>query len=304
MKDDSQLSLSGWNEVAASGVAVRIVDRFGLQVSGPDAERYLNGQVTNDVRRATEERAIYAAITNAKGQMEGDAWIRRGSEGSFLLDAPLSLEGTLPGRLERYAIADDVSFERVEAPAWHIFGGSAAAEAGVGRFGMPGYDCENQSAGLSEMTALEAERIRVLMGLPRWDADLVSGMLLPDAGIDPIAVSYDKGCYIGQEVISRIRRAGKTNKKLTYLVAKHSVESVVEENLAGEELFSDEGIAVGTITSAAWHPRLDRWAAIAYVKKAAFDRATAGFFLEASPREEHLFFTEDPAPYKAKSADV
>jgi folate-binding protein YgfZ len=62
----------------------------------------------------------------------------------------------------------------------------------------------------------EAERIE--KGIPKWGAELMEGMLPPEAGLDATDISYSKGCYIGQEVISRIKSAGKVNRRLTKFV--------------------------------------------------------------------------------------
>src|SRR6266550_3774075 len=86
--------------------------RIKLSVSGADRLRFLNGQLTNDVRKATETNAIEACILNAKGKMEGHLFLHLQAD-SFLLDADPALKSSLPARLERYIIADDVLIEDV-----------------------------------------------------------------------------------------------------------------------------------------------------------------------------------------------
>src|SRR5271156_5696338 len=93
------------------------------RLTGPDAARYLNGQVTNDVAHLADGEACYAAVCTAKGRMEGDVSIaRHGVE--FYLDADLVLRESLGARLEKYLIADDAVFEDV-SEVWslsHVFG--------------------------------------------------------------------------------------------------------------------------------------------------------------------------------------
>src|SRR5438552_8874148 len=86
--------------------------RTKLRVTGNNRLRFLNGQITNDVRQASETVAIEACVLNAKGKMNGHIFICALGE-SFLVDAEPDLRETLGTRLERYVIADDVQFEDV-----------------------------------------------------------------------------------------------------------------------------------------------------------------------------------------------
>jgi len=61
----------------------------------------------------------------------------------------------------------------------------------------------------------ELETLRIANGIPAWGRELAEGMLPPEAGLEETDISYQKGCYIGQEVISRIKSAGKVNRNLT-----------------------------------------------------------------------------------------
>src|SRR5216684_8836557 len=87
-------------------------DRVKLRVSGNDRLRFLNGQLTNDVRKATETSAIEACILNAKGKLDAHVFLTVEPE-AFLLDADAELKESLQPRLERYVIADDVQIEDV-----------------------------------------------------------------------------------------------------------------------------------------------------------------------------------------------
>src|SRR4051812_19684530 len=89
------------------GAGVDLSRRAKWRLSGADAVRYLNGQVTNDVRRATAEASVYACVTNAKGRIEGDVQIHAATDGSLLLDAEPDLREALGLRLEKYVVADD-----------------------------------------------------------------------------------------------------------------------------------------------------------------------------------------------------
>src|SRR4029077_19570618 len=88
--------------------------RIKLRVSGNDRLRFLNGQLTNDVRKATETSAIEACILNAKGKLDAHVFLTVEPD-AFLLDAAVELKESLQPRLERYIIADDVQIEDVSA---------------------------------------------------------------------------------------------------------------------------------------------------------------------------------------------
>src|SRR2546423_11403952 len=86
--------------------------RAKFRITGTDRFRFLNGQITNDLRRASETAAIEACVLNAKGKLDAHIFIAVVGE-SFLIDAEPELRETLRARLERYVIADDVQIEDV-----------------------------------------------------------------------------------------------------------------------------------------------------------------------------------------------
>src|SRR6476661_4240439 len=96
--------------------------RAKLRVTGADRFRFINGQITNDLRKANETAAIEACVLNAKGKMNAQIFIAALGE-AFLIDAEPELRETLRARLERYVIADDVQIEDVtdEFSLFHVF---------------------------------------------------------------------------------------------------------------------------------------------------------------------------------------
>ena len=93
----------------------RVLDlsaRAKLRITGTDRFRFLNGQITNDLREATETEAIEACVLNAKGKIDAHIFVSARDE-SFLVDADPNLREKLRARLERYIIADDVQIEDV-----------------------------------------------------------------------------------------------------------------------------------------------------------------------------------------------
>jgi folate-binding protein YgfZ len=249
--------------------------RVKLRVSGADRLRFLNGQLTNDVRKASEATALEACVLNAKGKMDAHLFLHANGD-SFLLDADSALQSILQARLERYIIADDVLVEDVTArfSIFHVLGESAPAltiSARVicaDRFGLPGYDIwiearehDQLAAELSKTFSRCdencADTFRIEQGIARWGRELTGEIIPIEANLEQRCVDYEKGCYIGQETISRMKMSGQRNKQLCGLI---SVKNVPLD--PGARL-TVEGKDVGWITSATRSG--DREIALAYV---------------------------------------
>ncbi|HXP34468.1 MAG TPA: glycine cleavage T C-terminal barrel domain-containing protein [Chthoniobacterales bacterium] len=267
--------------------------RVKLRVSGVDRLRFLNGQLTNDIRKATETSAVEACVLNAKGKMDAHLFARAQAD-SFLLDVDPALQSTFQTRLERYVIADDVQIEDVTArlSIFHVTGGSPpnfsipARIALANRFGRSGHDisCEStQHDQLATELSKEfefcdencAEVFRIEQGIPRWGRELTGDIIPIEANLEQRCIDYDKGCYIGQETISRMKMSGQRNKQLCGLVSVKNIPLA-----PGMRLTGPEGKEIGWITSAT---RSDpREIALAYVKR-GFN--SVGSRLEATSAE-------------------
>jgi folate-binding protein YgfZ len=255
--------------------------RVKLRLTGADALRFLNGQISNDLRKATADLAIQASVLSAKGKLNANVFISV-EEDSFLLDADPELRTDLPARIERYIIADDVRIEDVTDvfSIFHVTGEVAPALRSsrivqVNRFGVPGWDIwpvraesERIRADLSATHVFcdeeGAELFRIERGIPRWGRELTDQIIPTEANLESSSVDYSKGCYIGQEVISRIKMSGQTNKRLCGLVSISGAPLRPGMRLAAAE---NEGKEAGWITSAARSPRLEKEIALAYVKR-------------------------------------
>src|SRR5436189_3653255 len=94
------------------GVFFDLSPRLKLRITGSDVLRFLNGQISNDLRKATANFAIQASVLNAKGKLNANVFISVEGD-SFLLDADPEVRNELPGRMERYIIADDVQIDDI-----------------------------------------------------------------------------------------------------------------------------------------------------------------------------------------------
>jgi folate-binding protein YgfZ len=244
----------------------------------------LNGQCTNDVRKASESVAIEACILNAKGKLNGHVFISTGQD-CFFVDADPEQHETLAPRLERYIIADDVQIDDVtkQFSMMHVLAAvkpdidMTARIVQARRFNDPGWDIWTDSTQRETLLRLlsakfpmadheMAEVLRIEQGIPRWGRELTGEIIPIEANLEARAVDYEKGCYIGQEVISRMKMSGQTNKRLCGLLS-HQGEPLV----AGMKLTQD-GREVGSITSAT--QRKNQPIALGYIKRGANKEGT------------------------------
>src|SRR5436190_16793445 len=96
-----------WARLESSGGLMDLSGCVKLKVTGPDALRYLNGQVSNDVRRLQPGASLAACVCTHKGKLEALVQISRGAEDEYYVTADGALRDFLPLRLEKYLIADD-----------------------------------------------------------------------------------------------------------------------------------------------------------------------------------------------------
>jgi tRNA-modifying protein YgfZ len=257
--------------------------RVKLRVSGADCSRFLNGQITNDLGKATATATIQASILNAKGKLSAHVFISRGDDGACLLDADGELREELPARLERYIIADDVQIEDVTGlfSILHFIGerpSAVPASARIvasDRFGLPGWDFWCACAAEPELRRQFSERFtfcdkvcaetfRIERGIPRWGRELTNDIIPVEANLEPTSIDYEKGCYIGQEVISRMKMSGQTNKRLCGLVSLSGAPLAPDMRLTTE---TEPARDAGWITSATRSDRLTSEIALGYVKR-------------------------------------
>ena len=248
-------------------------ERTRVRVIGADRLRYLNGQLSNDLRRLVPGEAMPALLLTAKGKLCADVYVWIDGE-SIIVEADVSLEEILPARLERYAVSDDVAFELL-APVierCHLFGSVSAGREGVQirRLGVEGVDVASPPHDSRKAGRDEVELLRIERGLPRWGSELSEDTLPQEVGLDRIAVDFDKGCYVGQEVVSRIHSVGRVNRHLCGFIGHF------DPSLAGAATLVDSGgRRSGRLTSAAFHPELRKTVALGFLHGQSADSSFA-----------------------------
>lgn len=281
------MTASLFQQITTHGAAVNLSSRAKFKLTGADRIRYLNGQVTNDVRQVKSNETLYACVTDVKGRIAADVLVHAEGD-SLLLDAEPDLRETLGMRLDRYIVADDVELTDVtkEWQLWHIWGGAGtpASHDNVhcaqdcphhilhsSRYGAEGLDIWlPASAGaptfesLSILSEADLETWRILQKIPRWQHELNTETFPAEAGLEGRAMNFTKGCYIGQEVLSRIKTTGKMPREMI------AFESNVAVN-AGDELWIEK--AVGKVTSVTKHPTTGQTIGLAMIRQGSSPEA-------------------------------
>ena len=259
------------------GGVADLSDRVKLRLTGADRVRFLNGQVTANVQKLAPATACPACVTTAKGRLCADVWLHATADALFV-DADASVRESLPPRFERYIISDAVTLEDVsdELRLIHVID-PLVEQSGVraNRFGRPGIDLwltlDEVATKWGELKEKYCvldepllESLRIEVGIPRWGRELDENTLPPEAGLERTHIDYDKGCYIGQEVISRLKSVGHVNRALIGFVAREpeALHARMRIFAAGEN-----AVEIGALTSAAWSFALEKPVALGYLKR-------------------------------------
>jgi len=226
--------------------------RAYVRVRGPEAADFLQRMLSNDVLAGESCEAL---LLTPKARMIAPVLVWRRSEDDFLLLTEPELGETVRAHLQRMRIASRCEIELEQHTSTIVFGR---------RDGIPNHDygidaVELLDAGLDASSPdEELERLRILARTPRWGQELDGSELPAEAGLDERAISFDKGCYPGQEPIARLHYRGHANRALRVLE--------VDGAVAGDEVLHGDRV-VGRVTSAVSD------LALAYVRREVADDA-------------------------------
>jgi len=214
--------------------AALLPDRGIVKVSGDDARKFLNGLATCDMARVTPAAARFAALLTPQGKIIVDFIVAEAPAedgGGFFLDCPRALAAALVEKLNFYKLRAKVVCEDLSEAlgVMAVWGGTATTEYGLcyadprlpalgNRVVLPPHVAAEAAADLgatlAEADAYEAHRIA--LGVPRGGADFIYGDTFPhEADMDQLAgVDFDKGCYVGQEVVSRVQHRNSARNRV------------------------------------------------------------------------------------------
>tara|TARA_R110001592_G_scaffold22239_7_gene88725 strand:- start:401 stop:1291 length:891 start_codon:yes stop_codon:yes gene_type:complete len=223
---------------------IELKNRGVLSVSGPDARKFLQGLISNDVEKVSEERAIHAAFLTAQGKYLFDFMVAEVG-GALLLDCEADRLADFQKRLKLYKLRSDVTVEDVSANftvlavtgedaskaldlgdgagvAKVIDGGAVFTDprhAGLGARAIVGADRLADfiaASGLTEGTLDAYDLARIKLGVPDGSRDMqLEKTILLEAGFDELnGVDWKKGCYMGQELTARTKYRGLVKRRL------------------------------------------------------------------------------------------
>ncbi len=200
-------------------------ERAVLRITGADARKFLENVITNDVDSLAPDQARFAALLTPQGKIVADFFVIGASEddgGGFLIDAPRALGEDLAKKLGFYKLRADVAIEpRPDLAVAAILEGAASAELGIAfddtrhaglgqRLVLPAASAKAdlEAAGFAIEDAEAYHAHRVALGVPDGGKDFVYSDAYPhEADMDQLnGVDFKKGCFIGQEVVSRMER--------------------------------------------------------------------------------------------------
>ena len=279
--------------------------RGRMLVSGSDAEMFLNGLVTNDVKTLAVNSWMPAAFANVQGRLLAAVRIIHRQDG-FLIDTEEATHQRVWKLLERFTLAGDFrvtdltgtttvfsiqgkaapDFVRAEfgreaeelgrqavlrtAAGVDIFPATHTSEKGFDIFLDRNYADELGQRlmrdGVVPVNDETQELLRIEAGIPHYGIDMDETTVVTETNLDD-AISFTKGCYVGQEIIIRIQHRGHVANKLTGIVLED------REDIENSAKISSDNKEIGRVTSATFSPRLERTGALGYVK---YDYLNAG----------------------------
>ena len=264
---------SAWHALQTSALVVRLTDRTALGVEGGDRITWLNGLVTCDVARVPVGQASYGLAVGTKGRILADLFLVNAPERVLLL-LPRDAAEAVRQLFEHHLVMEDAEIAPRDLVSFFAHGPAAAAVAAkaaaagavtasldfTGRGGAL-ILAESAVAGAVD-AALDAElaavagvraddatwrSVRVKLGLPEWRTDFDETFYPQEASLETRAVSFSKGCYLGQEVVCMLQMRGKVSRRL--LPIAFGDAGAAAGVAAQSEVQSAAGVVVGKVTS-------------------------------------------------------
>ena len=274
-----------YKAVREGGVGLLDLSTRGrITVSGSEAVMFLNGLITNDMKTLGETQSMLAAFPNVQGRLLAVVRvIRRAND--FLLDTEAATREKVIKILERFTLAGDFKVadvtndsalislqgrranavvEKISADGITVVPATHTAEAG---FDLIVSEEQKDSLwqtlmaeGATPVSPEVEEILRIEAGIARYGIDMDETNVVTETNLDD-AVSYTKGCYLGQEIIVRIKHRGHVAKKLTGL--RFETDQPIA---AGATIRSTDDKEIGRVTSATFSPTFERTVGLGYVR--------------------------------------
>jgi tRNA-modifying protein YgfZ len=291
----------GYRALRESAAWFDLSARGRIRATGEDRKRLLHALTTNNVGELEPGLGLYAFFLNAQGRVLADAVILCAGEYLLISTEPETRQSVLE-HIDRFIIADDVTLEDATATTCEFALEGARAAERLAALGAPVPEAEyawtlwndvtvvqasstgkpgfrliapiEKKAGLQallanaapEASASDVLAVRLENGRPRYGDDITERYIAHETG-QLRALNFQKGCYLGQEIVERVRSRGLVNRQLTPLsISGTAIPAPGDKILDGEK-------AVGEVTSAAWSPAGNSIRALAYLRLEARNSA-------------------------------
>jgi folate-binding protein YgfZ len=304
----------------AGGIGFYERERGLIEVSGKEAVQFLNGLITADVAKLEPYAWTAAAFPNAQGRLLAVVRVLR-TDDKFLFETEAATHEKVFQNLFRFTFAGDFKVADLSGEFSCLFvrgpgvadlkykipseNEVVAVKSGdrsgfiVRAYRSPGFDAfwpkterdefvdELKTAGAIELSERASEVLRVENGEPLYGVDMDETTIVPELDL-PDLISYNKGCYIGQEIIARIYFRGHVAKKMTGLIFEDERVSAG----AGDEIKSSDGKNAGRLTSVAVSPQLGKTIALAFVRYDYLAEGTELKVNDSAAKVKNLPFVE------------
>lgn len=284
---NSPESVAGFRVITSSCGVVERTDHVHLQFAGKDRTRWMNGQITNNIRDLAVGQGVYGFLLNPQGQIQGDLYAYNRGE-VLLVDLERAQTEKVLGQFRRYIIMDKVEITELPDAIIEVTGPKAAEVLTKTGFQLPELQplqfadikwnevsctvvrkdipvvsleiwCAPENSSVIQNALIHAggktvglgalELLRVACGIPKIGQD-IRERDLPQETEQTRALNFNKGCYIGQEIVERIRSRGNVHRRLTGFLIEGPAP-------APGTVIQIDGKNVGEITSIASLPSLD-----------------------------------------------
>jgi len=224
------------------------INRVSITLGGPaeEQEDFLQSLVTNDVSRAGKDTLVYAALLTPQGKYLSDFFIRRTDENDFTLDVAPTQAEALTKRLSMYQLRRPITLTQTNHPITVLWGGTAPTNALVDPRdpGLGWRIYTDPDAALSQAQIGDYDLHRLRLAIPESVADLIANdTYILEAGFERMnGVDFKKGCYVGQEIVARMKHKTELRKSYTLV-------SVSGQAQPGEAIKTEENKPAGVLYS-------------------------------------------------------
>ena len=311
LRREPPLMTPGYLALRQHAAWIDVSARARIRVAGEDRARLLHAMTTNQIQALKPGEGCYAFFLNAQGRILADVNVLC-FEDHLLLDSEPELGAKIYEHLDRYIIADDAALENLAGQTAAIAVEGPEAELALRRLGAPAPEAAGShvawntrtvarlnttgsggyflilasaekaavvdalaAAGIVEASPADARQVRIENGHPRYGEEITERYLVQETA-QLQAVNFAKGCYLGQEIVERVRSRGQVHRLLRRLEME-----TANVPAAGSKLAVD-GATAAEVASAVFSPALNKTVALAYVR-APFAEPGARLNLDGTP---------------------